>query len=195
MTVTVGPAKADVIGTSNTAIQKAVDRVAAAGGGTVLVEAGTYTLENSVRLASQVTLRGEGPGKTILQKAPGVISKLKIDADYGQYKATVEDASGFRPGMGVSVVDDKQRSGWTPSSEAFWSMPKGSGSARNEDHEVVAVHELGGEVVVEPAVVGAVERLLDDLRDLEPAEPAVEEGGHGDLVGGVQPGRRAAAEP
>ena len=115
MTVTVGPANADVIGTGNTAIQKAVDRVAAAGGGTVLIEAGTYTLENSVRLASHVTLRGAGPDKTILQKAPGVISKLKIDADYGEYKATVEDASGFRAGMGVSVVDDKQRSGWTPS--------------------------------------------------------------------------------
>lgn len=115
MTVTVGPANADIIGTSNTAIQKAIDRVAASGGGTVLIEAGTYTLEDSIRLASHVTLRGVGPDKTILQKAPGVISKLTVDADYGEYKATVEDSSGFRPGMGVTVVDDKQRSGWTPS--------------------------------------------------------------------------------
>jgi hypothetical protein len=58
MTVTVGPANADVIGTDNVAIQKAVDRVAAAGGGTVLIKAGTYTLANSVRLASHITLRG-----------------------------------------------------------------------------------------------------------------------------------------
>jgi len=115
MTVTVGPANADVTGTDNVAIQKAVDRVAAAGGGTVLIKAGTYTLSNSVRLASHLTLRGEGPGKTILKKAPGVQSKLAIDADYGEYKATVEDASGFRPGMGVTVVDKEQRSGWTPS--------------------------------------------------------------------------------
>jgi len=115
MTVTVGPANADVIGTDNLAIQKAVDRVTAAGGGRVLVKAGIYTLANSVRLASHVTLRGEGPDKTILKKAAGVQSKLKLDADYGEYKATVEDASGFRPGMGVTVVDKQQRSGWTPS--------------------------------------------------------------------------------
>lgn len=115
MTVTVGPANADVIGTDNLAIQKAVDRVAAAGGGTVLLKAGTYTLANSVRLSSHVTLRGEGPDKTILKKAAGVESKLKLDADYGEYKATVEDASGFRPGMGVTVLDKQQASGWTPS--------------------------------------------------------------------------------
>jgi hypothetical protein len=115
MTVTVGPSNADVMGTDNVAIQKAVDRVAAAGGGTVLIKAGTYTLSNSVRLPSHVTLRGEGPDKTILKKVAGVQSKLAIDADYGEYKATVEDASGFRPGMGVTVVDKAQRSGWTPS--------------------------------------------------------------------------------
>jgi parallel beta-helix repeat protein len=115
VTVTVGAANADVIGTDNMAIQKAVDRVAAAGGGTVLIKAGTYTLANAVRLKSHITLRGEGPAKTILQKAAGVESKLKIDADYGEFKATVEDARGFKPGMGVTIVDSKQRSGWTPS--------------------------------------------------------------------------------
>jgi hypothetical protein len=115
MTVTVGPADADVVGTDNVAIQKAVDRVAAAGGGTVLIKAGTYTLANSVRLGSHITLRGEGPRKTFLQKAAGVRTKLKLDADYGEFKATVEDASLFKPGMGVTVVDKEQRSGWTPS--------------------------------------------------------------------------------
>lgn len=115
VTVTVGPANADVIGTDNIAIQKAVDRVAAAGGGTVLIKTGAYTLANAVRLKSHITLQGEGPTKTILQKAADVESKLKIDADYGEFKATVEDASGFKPGMGVTIVDNKQRSGWTPS--------------------------------------------------------------------------------
>lgn len=115
MTLTVGPEHADVIGTDNVAIQKAINRVAAAGGGTVLIEAGTYTLANSVRMASHVTLRGQGPTKTLLKKAAGVRSKLKIDADYGEFKATVEDASGFRTGMGVTIVDNAQRSGWTPS--------------------------------------------------------------------------------
>ena len=113
--VTVGDANADIIGSDNTAIQSAIDRVAAAGGGTVLVKAGTYTLKNSVRLTSHLTLRGEGPRKTILKKAPGVSSKLKLDADYGEFVATVEDAAQFHPGMGVVVVDNQQREGWTPS--------------------------------------------------------------------------------
>ncbi len=115
VTVSVGPLQADVVGTDNTAIQKAVDRVAAAGGGIVLIKAGTYTLQNSVRLASHITLRGEGPAKTILKKAPGIKSKLALDADYGEFQATVEDARGFAPGMGVTLVDKTSPSGWTPS--------------------------------------------------------------------------------
>jgi parallel beta-helix repeat protein len=115
MTVTVGPADADVIGTDNLAIQKAIDRVAAAGGGTVEIKAGTYLLANSVRLASHLTLRGEGPEKTLLKKIPGVRSKLKLDADYGEMMATVEDARGFAPGMGVTVLDKVSPDGWTPS--------------------------------------------------------------------------------
>lgn len=115
ITVTVGAAEADVIGTDNMAIQKAIDRVAAAGGGTVLIKAGTYILFNSVRLASHLTLRGEGSDKTILIKSPGIKSRLKVDADYGEFLATVQDARAFAPGMGVTVVDKQQRSGWTPS--------------------------------------------------------------------------------
>jgi parallel beta-helix repeat protein len=115
VTVSVGPVEADVVGTDNTAIQKAVDRVAAAGGGIVLVKAGTYTLQNSVRLASHVTLRGEGSGKTILKKAQGVRGRLALDADYGEFQATLEDARGFAPGMGVTILDKVSPSGWTPS--------------------------------------------------------------------------------
>jgi Right handed beta helix region len=114
-TVTVGPSAADVIGADNVAIQKAIDRVAAAGGGTVLVKAGTYTLADSVRLASRITLRGEGPDKTILKKIAGVHTKLKLDADYGELQATVEDVHGFAPGMGVTLLDKVSPSGWTPS--------------------------------------------------------------------------------
>jgi parallel beta-helix repeat protein len=113
--VSVGPAQADIVGTDNAAIQKAVERVAAAGGGIVLIKAGTYTLGNSVRLASHITLRGEGPEKTILKKAPGVKSKLALDADYGEFQATIEDARGFAPGMGVTIVDNASRSGWVAS--------------------------------------------------------------------------------
>ena len=115
MTVSVGSAGADVIGNDNVAIQKAIDRVAAAGGGIVLIKAGTYTLNNSVRLASHITLRGEGPEKTILKKAPGVKSRLALDADYGEFQATIADARGFAPGMGVTIVDRTSRWGWVAS--------------------------------------------------------------------------------
>jgi parallel beta-helix repeat protein len=115
MTVTVGPANADVIGSDNVAIQKAIDRVAAAGGGAVVIKAGTYMLSNSVRLTSHMTLRGEGPDKTVLKKTPGVRTMLKLDADYGEMIATVEDVRGFAPGMGVTVLDKANPGGWTPS--------------------------------------------------------------------------------
>jgi hypothetical protein len=115
MTVSVGSAEADVVGNDNVAIQKAVDRVAATGGGIVLIKAGTYSLNNSVRLASHITLRGEGPEKTILKKAPGVKSRLALDADYGEFQATIEDARSFAPGMGVAIVDSTKRSAWFPS--------------------------------------------------------------------------------
>jgi parallel beta-helix repeat protein len=131
MTVTVGPAAADVIGTDNLAIQKAVDRVAAAGGGMVVIEAGTYTLANSVRLASHVRLRGEGPGKTLLKKALGVQSKLKLDADYGEVIATVEDASGFASGMGVTILDSASPEDWTPNVRTIVSI---DGNTLRFDH-------------------------------------------------------------
>jgi Right handed beta helix region/Pectate lyase superfamily protein len=115
MTLTVGPSQADVIGTDNVAIQRAIDRVAAAGGGTVLVKAGSYMLADSVRLATRITLRGQGPDRTILKKVAGMRSKLKFDADYGELQATVEDAHGFAPGMGVTLLDKISPSGWTPS--------------------------------------------------------------------------------
>lgn len=115
VTITVGPADADVIGVDNVAIQKAVDRVAAGGGGTVVIKAGTYLLANSVRLASHIRLRGERLGKTLLKKTPGVQSNLKLDADYGEMIATVENATGFASGMGVTVLDKASPGGWTPS--------------------------------------------------------------------------------
>src|SRR3954453_12498110 len=52
-TITVGPAGADVVGTSAKAIQAAVDYVARLGGGTVKLLPGTYRLRNAVYLQSK----------------------------------------------------------------------------------------------------------------------------------------------
>ena len=122
MTITVGATGADVVGGDNVAIQTAIDRVAAAGGGTVVIKAGTYLLANSVRLASHIRLRGEGPGKTVLKKVAGAKSKLTIDADYGELIATVEDATGFAPGMGVTILDNGNADSWKPSVRTIVSI-------------------------------------------------------------------------
>jgi len=118
LTVTVGLQYADVTGTDNRAVQTAINRVATAGGGTVLIRAGTYTLYNSVRLASHVSLKGEGPEKTVFQKGPGVASPLTDDADFGEYQAAVAHAGGFAPGMGVVVIS-KEYPGDLPSPELY----------------------------------------------------------------------------
>jgi hypothetical protein len=78
LTVTVGLHDAAVTGNDNHRIQTAIDRVAAAGGGTVTIQAGIYTLYNSAPLARHVSLKGEGPEKTLLQKGPGVASPLRV---------------------------------------------------------------------------------------------------------------------
>jgi parallel beta-helix repeat protein len=114
VTISVGRENADVTGDDNTAIQKAIDRVAAAGGGKVLIRAGTYSIHNSVRLASRVTLQGEGAEKTVLKKDRGVISRLKLDAEADELSASVEDSRRFQPGMGVILVDNVIREGVCP---------------------------------------------------------------------------------
>ena len=59
-TITVGPTKADLIGTTDRVLQAAVDYVARRGGGTVRVLPGTYRLRNSIFLQSNVRILGSG---------------------------------------------------------------------------------------------------------------------------------------
>jgi parallel beta-helix repeat protein len=100
---------ADVIGNDNIALQKAADLLRP--GDTLAIGAGTYTMENSLFVASGVTVRGI-PGKTILRKNYGVASPLVEDGDYGETFLAVADPHKFRPGMGIAVRDDVSNSGW-----------------------------------------------------------------------------------
>jgi hypothetical protein len=54
ITVTVGPSKADLVGTTDKVVQAAVDYVARKGGGTVRILPGSYRLRNSIFLQSWV---------------------------------------------------------------------------------------------------------------------------------------------
>jgi hypothetical protein len=100
---------ADVIGSDNTALQKAADLLKP--GDTLEIGPGTYEMNNSLFIPSKVTVRGV-PGQTILKKSPGVESRLVEDGDYGEHQLRVADPKKFRAGMGLAVMDDTSNSGW-----------------------------------------------------------------------------------
>ena len=100
---------ADVIGSDNTALQKAADLLKP--GDTLEIGPGTYEMNNSLFIPSKVTVRGI-PGQTILKKSPGVESRLVEDGDYGEHQLRVADPDKFRAGMGLAVIDDASNSGW-----------------------------------------------------------------------------------
>lgn len=67
--VTVGTADADYVCdgvADDIEIQAAINAVNTLGGGTILLRAGTYTLSAVLTLYNNITIRGEGPGKTIV---------------------------------------------------------------------------------------------------------------------------------
>lgn len=96
----------DIVGVDNRALQAAVDYAAARGGGTVLIGSGTYLMKDSLHLRSGVTVRGSGP-ETVLRKCEAHVSRLVLDGDYGEEQITVSDPTGFAPGMGVAIWDDR----------------------------------------------------------------------------------------
>jgi hypothetical protein len=110
-TITVGPRDADVVGEDSYALQKAADRLAQTGG-TLIVKSGNYTMYNSLNVPSNVTVRGDDP-PPVLVKCDGYETKLVADSGYGVDWADVEDASALRIGMGISFLDDGNRSGWS----------------------------------------------------------------------------------
>lgn len=102
--LTVGPAGADIPGTTGRAIQTAIDALATEGGGTVRVLPGRYELIDAVRLRSNVSLVGDRE-RTVLCRGPVVVSRAKLDPDGGQAEVTPEEASLFAPGMGITLRD------------------------------------------------------------------------------------------
>src|SRR5438093_370501 len=103
VTITVGPRKADLVGTTGRVLQAAVDYVARLGGGTVRVLPGTYRLRNSIFLQSKVRLLGDGTD-SVLFKEPSVTTKLIVDGDHWDQEITLADPKGFQVGDGVRLV-------------------------------------------------------------------------------------------
>jgi hypothetical protein len=102
LTLTVGPGKADLVGSTEKVLQAAVDAVARLGGGTVRILPGTYRLRNAVYLQSHVRLVGSG-ADSVLIKEPSHTVKLAADSDWYDQEITLADAAGFRVGDGVCL--------------------------------------------------------------------------------------------
>jgi hypothetical protein len=111
-TITVGGVKAEIQGFNSEAIQTAIDALHnTSNGGIIMLSPGNYDIIAPVRLYDNMSLVGSGE-KTVLKKCAGFKSGFSLDADYGELKVSVNDASGFRKGMGVAIYDDDQRTGW-----------------------------------------------------------------------------------
>lgn len=134
LNLTVGPQDAEIIATDGEGIQRAIDEVAARGGGVVTVQPGKYALSNAVSLAADVHLKGT-PSKTIFYRAPLAISKLACDADRGQRVIYPLNPERFMVGMGVGLFD--RRKEWTKVSTP-WTV-----TAVHEDR--IEIHRLMGE--------------------------------------------------
>lgn len=112
LTVTVGPKKADLVGTNEKVIQAAVDYVARFGGGTVHVLPGTYRMRNAVYMQSHVRILGSGDD-SVLIKEPSIKTKLAADSDWYDQEVTLVDAKGFRIGDGICLRTKNPHNGST----------------------------------------------------------------------------------
>ncbi|MCK4989335.1 MAG: hypothetical protein KAS29_02575, partial [Bacteroidales bacterium] len=110
VTITVGGEEADIPGFTNRSIQLAVNALPPKGG-LVKLNAGIFEMKDAVHLRSNVNLMGSG-ASTVLKRGEGFRSRLVDDADIGELKLMVEDASGFEPGMSVQIWDEPQSSCW-----------------------------------------------------------------------------------
>ncbi len=98
-----------VIGSDSASLQKAADMLRP--GDTLVIGPGTYQMDASLLIPSNITVRGAA-GKTILLKSSGVESALTEDGDYGESYLSVAEPQKFHPGMGVEISDDTLKEGW-----------------------------------------------------------------------------------
>jgi hypothetical protein len=102
LTITVGPQKADLVGSNEKVVQAAVDSMARWGGGTVKILPGVYRFRNSVFLQSKVRILGSGLDSVII-KEPSIDAKLAQDSDWFDQEITFASAAGMQIGDGVCL--------------------------------------------------------------------------------------------
>jgi hypothetical protein len=102
LTLSVGPEKADLVGSNEKVVQAAVDSVARWGGGTVKILPGAYRFRNAVYLQSNVRILGSGADSVITKEA-STLARLAEDADWFDQEITLADARGFEIGDGICI--------------------------------------------------------------------------------------------
>lgn len=83
-------------------LQRLVD---AAPAGAVVLPAGEYVLQDSLRLRSGIHLQGHR--KVRLRRAPTVETPLTQITGYGHRELIVADAAAFPPGTGIAITDSR----------------------------------------------------------------------------------------
>ncbi|MHB9132765.1 MAG: right-handed parallel beta-helix repeat-containing protein [Armatimonadota bacterium] len=134
LTLTVGPNTGDFVGSTNTALQAAVDAAARAGGGVVSITEGVYTMHDSLHLRSGVTVRGEGAG-TVLRKAACVSSPILGYLGYGHYDVSLVEPDKFQVGMGVYIADNNAGGFYTTVATLTWRDGERFGISRFLNHD------------------------------------------------------------
>lgn len=102
LTITVGVDAGDFVGSTDRALQAAIDYLDGLGGGTLRILPGEYHLGNALYLRNNIAIEGSGE-QTRLVKKPSVATPLAEDSDWYQRDILVEDGSAFSLGDGVIV--------------------------------------------------------------------------------------------
>lgn len=110
--ITVGPGKADLVGTNDRVIQAAIDYVQRLGGGSVRLLPGKYTLRNSIYLPSNLRLIGSGP-ETVITKIDSETISITDDSDWYDQEITLAHSGNLKVGDGVTLQTTNPHNGST----------------------------------------------------------------------------------
>ncbi len=142
--ITVGGSNADIQGYSSDAVQIALDAIKARGEGTVKLNPGKFLITGPLRISSGTLLTGSGT-ETILQKCDGFKTKISSDIDSPSCESVVEDASGFKVGMGIMIFDDSNNQTWAVSTAKITSI---KGNKINFDRETARKYSVSKNGIV-----------------------------------------------
>lgn len=92
-------------------IQMAVDELAKAGGGRLVLPEMEITIDRGIALRSNIELVGQGEG-TVLRKGPARIYPLSGYHNYGMCDVPLLSTEGLEAGMTVSIADNRTRGGF-----------------------------------------------------------------------------------